>query len=535
MGIASMSYLSLYDLTGIQPYIFGSNILQENLGGSYLVKQALDEWLKSIASKIGAELQWSGGGNAMVMAIGPDQAKQVATELSRRLHQTAPGLYVACVHQPWDGSDADFKMRREALYRQLHANKAGCWPPAAFDGAGFTTACVSTGEPAIKLDKMDKKWVGPAAKARLDYGKKAAEDLQEICCLPDDLAWTNQFDQLGRSHGEQSMLGVIHFDGNSMGQRFDKAHLLPELCELSEQVNEAGKRTLQAALNWVKDNLSGITDVNKGGFKLSTEKNDKPCFPVRPIVYGGDDITLVCDARLALDFAAELLRAWHRHTGDLLGEPAHACAGVALVRVHYPFYRAYQLAEDLCKKTKQYLRDRQKKYGESADVSALDWEFIAGAGLATHEQRRKGDLYHATSDKQEQLHARPYYVIGNLPATRSYRDWNWFRNTLVHVLQQQEETHTRFKELASVLHQGASVTRVHFDRWRDRFGLSRADERDSKVDGLWLPEPKNLPMQDGFPNNETPYLDAIELMDRILPLRCYSKNDKAESAPGESP
>lgn len=534
MDTASMSYLSLYDLTGIQPYIFGSNILQENLGGSYLVKQALNEWLEIIANKMGAELQWSGGGNAMVTTAGPDQAKQLATELSRRLHQTAPGLYVACAHQPWDGSDADFEARRQKLYRQLHANKAGRWPPATFDGAGFTAACVSTGESAIKWDERDERWLGPSARARLNYGKKATEVLQKIYPLPNDLVWTNQFDQLGRSRGDQSMLGVIHFDGNSMGQRFEGAHSLPELCELSKQVNEAGKRTLRAALDWVKINLAGITDANISGFKMSIN-NGKSCFPVRPIVYGGDDITLVCDARIALDLAAKLLLAWHRHTRDLLSEPAHACAGVALVRVHYPFYRAYQLAEDLCKKTKQYLRHRHEKYGESIEVSALDWEFIAGAGLATHDQRRKGDLYRATSDNQEQLHARPYYVIGDLSATRSYRHWDWFRTKLVYALQQQEETHTRFKELAGVLHQGARVTKIHLDRWRDRFGLSRAEEWDDNADGLWLPEPKNLPIRDGFLNNETPYLDAIELMDRILPLSCYSTIHKAERAAGESP
>lgn len=530
MGIADMSYLSLYDLTGIQPYIFGSNILQENLGGSYLVKQALDEWLKGIANKMGVEFQWSGGGNAMVKTTSLDQAKQVATKLSRRLHQTAPGLYVACAHQPWDGSDADFKEQRKILLRELNAYKAGRWPPATFDGAGVTETCVSTGEPAVKWDKRDKRWLGPAARARLDHVDQATESLQKkIYSLPDDLVWTNQFDQLGRSHGEQSMLGVIHFDGNSMGQRFEKACSLPELRKLSEQVNEAGKCTLHAVLDWVTTNLAGITDVNKGGFKLSIN-NEKLCFPVRPIVYGGDDITLVCDARLALDLAAELLHAWHHHTGNLLGEPAHACAGIALVRVHYPFYRAYQLAEDLCKETKKYLR---KEHGESADISALDWEFIAGAGLATLNQRRKGDLYRAASDKQEQLHARPYYVIGN--PTVPYRDWDWFRNKLVHALQQQEETHTRFKELAGILHQGVSVTKLYLDRWRDRFGLSRAEKWDSKVDGLCLPEPKSLSMPDGFPHNETPYLDAIELMDRMLPLRCYVTNDKAEPAAGESP
>ncbi|MBL8252681.1 MAG: hypothetical protein JNJ76_03675, partial [Candidatus Competibacter sp.] len=407
------------------------------------------------------------------------------------------------------------------------------WPSTAFDGAGFTTACASTGEPAIKWDQKDEKWLGPAAKARLNYGKKAAEDLQKIYSLPEDLVWTNHFDKLGRSHGEQSMLGIIHFDGNSLGQRFEGTHSLPELCELSEQVNEAGKSTLRTALEWVTANLDGIRDVDQGGFSLSIDaQSRKPCFPVRPIVYGGDDITLVCDARLALDLAAELLRAWHRHTGDLLVEPAHACAGIALVRAHYPFYRAYQLAEDLCKETKRYLRT---EHGESANISALDWEFIAGAGLTAFKQRRDSDLYRIVSDTQEKLHARPYYVIGNPPATAPYRDWDWFRKTLVHALQEQEETHTRFKELADILHQGSSATKIYLDRWRDRFGLSRAERYDLDAKVLCLPEPKGFSLPDAFPNNETPYLDAIELMDRMLPLRCYVKNGKEVPAEGESP
>lgn len=531
MGVAVMSYLSLYDLTGIQPYIFGSNVLKENLGGSYLVKQALDQWLKeAVASRPGAEFQWSGGGNAMVTTTNDDQARQVATELSRRLHQDAPGLYVACAHLPWDGSDANFKAQQEKLYQQLQAYKAGCWPPAAFDGAGVIAACISTGEPAVKQDK-DNKWLGPSSVARLSQADQAKEELQELCPLPEPWVWTSQFDRLGRSRGEQSMLGVIHFDGNNMGQRFKNTSLLEELCELSSKVNQAGVRTLQAALKWVEVNIDGITDVAKGGFDPCRDDEDKRCFPVRPIVYGGDDITLVCDARIALDLATELLRIWHHHTSDLPGGSAHACAGVALVRVHYPFYRAYQMAEQLCQGTKKYLRDH---HGESADISALDWEFIASAGLTTLKQRRDSDLYRAISDKQERLHARPYYVIGDPPATTPYRRWDWFRNTLVHALQEQEATHTRFKELASVLHQGASATKIHLDRWRDRFGLSRAEQRDDSR-GLWLPEPKSLPLRDGFPNNETPYLDAIELMDRILPSDCYRSVKPAAPAPEESP
>jgi len=527
-----MKWLSLYDLTGIQPYIFGSNILKENLGGSFLVKQALDKWLEEAAKQAGAEFQWSGGGNAMVTADNLDQAKQVATLLSARLHNDAPGLYVACAHQSWDGSDEDFVQQQKELHRKLNEYKAGRWPPAVFDGAGVTEMCASTGEPAISRD--DSKWLGPAAKARLDHNEQARNDLQNLFKLESYtdakgnthlLDWTAQFDHLGRSHGEQSMLGVIHFDGNRMGERFQKIDSLSEFRELSTAVNEAGKQTLQTALDWVLKNLPGITDTDSDGFELHVDKDKKRCFPVRPIVYGGDDITLVCDGRIALDLAAELLRCWHKQTHDLPGGPAHARAGVAIARAHYPFYRAYELAEKLCHETKQKIRDEQPD-----GASALDWEFIAGAGLATFRQRRD-TLYKAASG--EQLHARPYYVIGEPPATEPYRTWDWFRTILVNALQEQEDIHTRFKQLAGILYEGRGVTKIHLQRWRDRFGLQRGQQK-LKDKGIWLPEPAHFPLDDGFAHNKTPYLDAIELMDRVLPLRCYSNTEQVVTQPGET-
>jgi len=37
-------YLIVVDTMQIQPYIFGSNRLRENLGASYLVAQATEDW-----------------------------------------------------------------------------------------------------------------------------------------------------------------------------------------------------------------------------------------------------------------------------------------------------------------------------------------------------------------------------------------------------------------------------------------------------------------------------------------------------------
>lgn len=214
-----VKHLSLYDLTGIQPYVFGASALQENLGGSFLVSQALEQWLPEATEGTGAERRWSGGGNAMVMAADSEQAKQVATLLSKTLHERAPGLHVACAHAEWDETRAGFQETRRELEKKLNNYKAGRWPPAAFDGAGVTAACSSAGEPAVVWE--DDRWQGATAQARMDHARQARDDIQAIFQLehytaangrPQRLTWTRDIDRLGRSRGEQSMIGVIHFD-----------------------------------------------------------------------------------------------------------------------------------------------------------------------------------------------------------------------------------------------------------------------------------------------------------------------------------
>lgn len=292
-----MKYLSLYDLTGIQPYVFGSNALKENVGGSFLVNQALERWLPEAAEETRAELQWSGGGNGMVMASGPDQAREVAKLLSAKLHAEAPGLNVACAHAAWDEMPEGFGKVREVLQRELNDHKAGRWPPAAFDGAGVTAACSTTGEPAV--DRQDDRWLGPAALARLDSSDAAQEDIQNLFrldCYRDlkgesqRLVWTTDIDKLGRSKGEQSMIGVIHFDGNRMGERFRDATSLADLRDLSSALKKAGRETLRTALRWILDHLSGITNLELGGFALhkrdETSADSERCFPCAPSYTG---------------------------------------------------------------------------------------------------------------------------------------------------------------------------------------------------------------------------------------------------------
>lgn len=495
--------LSLYDVTGIQRYVYCSNVLRENLGGSWLVSQALGPWLLDASTaEAGANVRWAGGGNAMVESPDVSTAKRVAQRLAQRLAQSAPGLDVACVHVD-PGAAEPFPLLRQRAYEQLARAKAGRWPQVAFDGAGVTAACRSTGEPAIV--RTDDGWFGPAAERRLASADSAEEALRNLFPLSPlrrdgrelPLRWTSEIDKLGATRGERSMVGVIHVDGNAMAERFRTVTTLDELATLSEQVGSAGREALVDVLEWVWESLPGLTDEEKGGFALR-QIDGRRCFPVRPIVYGGDDITVVCDARISLDVAAALLGAWQRRTQPLGG--AHACAGVAIVKSHYPFHRAYLLADELCRAAKTSLAE------DRARCSALDWEIVWGGGVEGLAARR---TRHDVADDGARLSVRPYVVAGNQPGMRGYRRWDWLRRTLVEALQADDECRTQYKRLGECLQLGASEAATHLARMRDRFGRS-------------LPMPPNVSFDGAFAYGETPYLDGLELMDLVVPLGCWA-------------
>jgi len=117
-----------------------------------------------------------------------------------------------------------------------------------------------------------------------------------------------------------------------------------------------------------------------------------------PLILGGDDLTLICDGEAAVDLAAEFLAAFETHSGcgkielEVEGTkkqfesniPAIAkaafgvprlgiCAGVAAVKPHFPFHRAYELSEALLKSAKTVKRVVKNADRKSVPCSALDF------------------------------------------------------------------------------------------------------------------------------------------------------------------
>ena len=92
----------------------------------------------------------------------------------------------------------------------------------------------------------------------------------------------------------------MHVDGNNMGLKFRTCKDLVERRKLSREI----RRKTEAAF---ADLLIKIIRIkNSGGFG-KTLKLDENFLPIRPLIIGGDDVTFLCPAKMAILFTKTLI------------------------------------------------------------------------------------------------------------------------------------------------------------------------------------------------------------------------------------
>jgi len=480
--------LTLIDTAGIQGYIFGSNVLRENIGASELVHRATRLWPFEVVASLGrtnvggehktgdvpeldsdlwferdnldAEVLFAGGGNCAILFRSLERgAHPFATALSRRLLERAPGLELVLVHVPRSGGES-LAVLVERAFEELGRKKADRRVSVPLLGQGTTVACRSTGLPAVGTDADDPgrppteapRPLSAPILAKLKAVEEAEHRLREP--LDDfprlDLTIPRDLDRFGRRTGDISYIAVVHADGNGMAGRLqrlrgepalraDDRAFIEELRRFSRSVERSGSVALRevaqlllrghraASTNAERRQLI-VEELPAAGPAIQTvqalrpreivlaQHDAKTYIPFRPLVFGGDDTTFVTDGRLGLVLAVEWLRAFERESAQAESRYARgltASAGVAIVKVHYPFARAYELAEDLC---------RSAKDGWNREHSALDWH-IASSGLLGRIGQIRAREYQPEAG---QLHMRPLSLRRVPTAPQPWRSWEAF-------------------------------------------------------------------------------------------------------------
>jgi hypothetical protein len=537
---------TVIDPTGIQPYIFGSNRLRENIGGSYLVDRATDEWVKwALRQKFGenvyipltqpekqidrdnldAELVYTGGGNAVILFKDRDCAVKFTRTLSEKILREAPGLKIVVAHsQPFEWGNSLWEVI-DCLMKELERKKREYNPSVPLLGLGVTASCLSTGLVAVdtsdrysvptsypvsreiveKLRTVDSKNDAPA-------NKQLIKTIFEGLDLGDYIV-PYDVDDLGRTEGRSSYMAIVHADGNGMGDRFKEygsksqsdRDYISRMRDLSEKVNQAGIN----ALRKVADRVIQLAEGKLQEPFAITERDGKKYLPFRPIVYGGDDVTFVCDGRLGLSLAALYLKEFEAEKENISdGKDLTACAGIAIVKTHYPFARAYQLSEALCSNAKKFMRDEKERLG-SWDFSAIDWHIAASGLLGSIGEIRKREYQVAEGN----LTMRPLY----LQSDNDWRNWYDFSQVVHNFNTHPDWAGSRNKVIAlrEHLRQGTQKTKQFLQVYcLDKNYLPKftKESNDEFYQCGWTDDPRKNEKICG-------YFDAIEAMEFHVPLK----------------
>lgn len=497
----------LLDTTGIQRYIFSSNRLKENLGASHLVGSVYEKELKDalrstlevepdlklwreqpdlvqmiLQSQIPFEVGYIGGGNALLFFRSRDTAERFVQTWTKRLIINAPGLTSAVAMDEFDLDQ--YVQERDKLFSQLDENKNRFFTSTALPKHGITADCPLSGLSGEVpwREPGEETWhnISLVAYAKLNAAAQANEQLaaKYAHILGDEFAFTNEIAKLGQTEGHD-YLAVVHIDGNGIGRRFKNCTDLPATRRLSSEVDRI---TSQAYGELLHSIIAQLDKLPKPEFDIQKDTEGKTLLPIRSIVLDGDDITFVTDGRLGVYLAEKFIH--HAGKFELCdGKPLHFCAGVAIMKTRYPFFRGYGLAVELCAAAKE----EAEKWRQ--DSSWLDFHIILGGKSGRLMNVREKHFCVADGGS---LVFGPY-LLEEVEEDKS----------IIYLRRGISELHrkwprSKIKELREVLIQGKLATEAYIKRMEAR--------------GLSLPEVPGDYTLAGW-QAATPYYSMVELLE----------------------
>ncbi len=516
--------VTVIDTVGIQSYIFGSNVLKQNLGASELVRRATQDWVYQELNEIGAtnvsqegtfndqvatehssmtsELVYAGGGNTVILFRSPETARKFTRRLTRRALVEAPGLQLIVAHSEFDWGTEALSRVVQATLEKVSRKKHNHAVSAPLLGLGLTADCQYTGLPAVGKNR-DGKRISAEVQAKEAAFDAAHERLKILLGVKGDYDLAKDFDHFGRERGASSYIAVVHTDGNGMGQRVkaiadryprpeDNRPYIKAIRAFSQSVRKVAEEALQSTYRQL---LQSIQNGKIGGeVELLRDRNGKTLIPFRPIVFGGDDVTFVCNGRLGLTLTEFYLR---QVTAKPLkdNKPLSVRAGIAVVKSHFPFARAYALAEELIKSAKSYLNERKAPPYNEQDLSAIDWHFAVSGAVLNLEQIRKREY--------SSLLMRPVSLRADV--TSDWRTWDTFAN-IVTDFQSDEwaERRNKIKALRNALRDGPDAVR-HFLQIYDLPDLYKVPSDPDSARTGWI-------------GKVCTSFDAIEALEFFVPL-----------------
>ena len=411
-------FLILLETSGNQNYIFRSNKLKENVGASELTHRVGTQFILEAVKDGGGANLWDNdvdqlranlsdakrnkpiedngnsievvlatSGKALILTKSHEKAVEIIQDVTLRTLRKAPGIDICGVISDgfsWDSTSLH-KVVAEVHEKFEVVRSSRRSPEERFQMIPMVEPCRTSGLPSaeIVLDGDRRVGLSHESKVKRQNVKSGIERINKTI-QSTGFSLEKDLNQLEKHFDDLDWVGVVHADGNGLGQIMMKFH------------EHSGKKDASKNRGYVKKirGFSLALDIcTEKAFKTALTvfpDNVKRKLPLVPLVLGGDDLTVICHGRHAIAFARKFLTAFEEETAkdSAISEIAEkalgrgnlsSCAGVAIIKPHFPFFSGYGLAEQLitsAKDVKKIVKKEDVDGKKTYPCSAIDFHIL---------------------------------------------------------------------------------------------------------------------------------------------------------------
>ncbi len=463
--------LIIYDVRGIQKYIYRSNKIKEVTGASYIVENLLKDTIKQYCNKNDIEMSdwcskdkiydfcffkndktnkgyieyvYEGGGNLL---LATRLTKFDLDEFNKYIQLTfLKSTYSLCVAYATlpINKDTDYiNYAYPEIKRRLNDVKKKMPLLSLAKALPICEIDPSTGY-ALGITRQDQpdnsKHYSYESNYKLENYKKCSNNELDKLFNNDDI----------KNSAVKTMIAVVHIDGNDMGG----------IISSYMQGNKRHNMTFEDGVKLSRNLSFKINKVFKYNVYDIISK-----YSARIVINSGDDITFISKSENAINITKEIMEEIEsNYLGDDKNNIFTSCAGIAFTHRHFPFYKAYEIAEECCSIAKTRAKKEENKYRlniNSKQVlrpkSYIDFEII-NAGVIKDVSYKKS--------MNSNLYLRPYlvkvkhdninfddnnydieYLLDNIKLFKNSEESNVSRNAVKEIRNTYEESEIKTKLL----------------------------------------------------------------------------------------
>lgn len=436
-------YLYGAAVQGIQNFIFQTNQLCDIVGASELVENICTTLFRKLVqgddekNKRIPDTEYEN--NSIIHAAGnikhiftdAEECKRIVRDFPRKVVEYAPGITISQAVVELDDKN-DFGEQVDDLEKKLRAQRN---KPMASTTIGLMAMHrnPNTGLPAVARIK-EEKYLDTATLAKRNMSE---ETIQRLCndAFGKEIPKEQFAKDIEDITDKNDWIAIIHADGNGLGQIVQKYGDKPD--QFKKFSTNLDKNTKAAA-------VSAFEYIRK-----KYELKDKEIIPIRPIVLGGDDFTVICRADLALDYVTKFIEEFEEKNKDY---NLTACAGIAYIKSSFPFYYGYELAESLCSAAKK----DTKKFNQECPASCIQFHKVQDSFVEDYQDIIKREL-HPT--EKISFKFGPYYC-GKQPMPAGRWSVEELKNAAIKLDSEEKEGNavkSHIRQWLTLIHEGQTA------------------------------------------------------------------------------